>query len=310
MRALVLLLAACGPREVPPEDPEAAAPVCEGLSTPAPGTGTWGREVRDAALRPVLVEAFDDADHDVLVDSRSWTWDSDRIAQDTWMRTATTGAVITVTTVHQYDAAGHEIASEGSDPADPTVPVWRRETDWSGDVPVELRYDAGADGTIDTTEVREYDAAGRPIASTVTWGEEPHGGSVWEYADASGRDHVQRIDADGDGGFETEITRTYDADGRLATADTDALADLEGAVHEAWTWDADGRPLSHTSTGYGTLVDRWTYDGRGLLVAYESGWDDGSGADPEITEPSTTTWTCDAGVADAAPIADPTRPLP
>ncbi|WP_412794223.1 LamG-like jellyroll fold domain-containing protein [Streptomyces sp. MS06] len=249
--------------------------------------GTWSETDYDAAGRPTLAKQYDASDN--LLAQRSMQYDgvgnlvaatdpAGHTSHFTYdaagtltQETEPVDASTSITTSFGYDTAGHRTRF-----TDGRGNSWRYTyTPWGQPEKVIEPTTAAYTSAADTTTTYAYDADGRP--TTVT---RPGGVTTSMSYDALG----QLTQTSGSGADAATATRhfTYDADGRVLSADTDqagstGAADHQAATHDAFTYDDRGDLLT-TSGSAGSSSFSYGDDGQ-LLSRTDAAGTTGYGYD-------------------------------
>ncbi len=301
MRLLaVALVAACGPGTA---DPYAFADAgCVGVTPDM----THSRETRDALLRTVRLELFEDAARTERTSDTTAVWTGDRLDHTEEVLFEDGVAAATRTSVYTRDAAGRVLAVETTLAGDPDLvgpaSSTRRTTRYEGDLAVLEQVDEGADGTIEESTAIAYDAEGRRLHATETHLDGTTAVIAWEYPDPARLDHSETTDWSADGTVEYTAVRTYDGDRLVEEQRAEEI--LGSRYTRTWTWE-DGRVRELTQASEeGAMILRYDWTDRGLpasTVQEDDG--DGDGVFERSTE-RRTTWTCTGIVADQAPLPE------
>jgi hypothetical protein len=179
----------------------------------------------------------------------------------------------------EFDADGNEIRREDFTPGNP-MPVRIFTYDYNADGQLTMiRFDDGADGTIDSSTVNTYDENGRQTSSLIS---NNVADTLYTFRyDAIG--NRTRIDTDdfNDGDIDSSDTWEYDSHNRVTryVRDFDGDSTTPNPV-DTYEYDVDGnvtrRENDDIGDGMPNRIRIWQYDANGFLVG-ESEDSDGDG---------------------------------
>jgi len=206
--------------------------------------------------------------------TRVWTFEGDRITRFQVRETATGSVLLDARWEYEGGQVVVETFSElGGD-------AFEAVRTWDGDRLVQRTLDLGRTGTVDRTEVYEYDGD-RRTADVMHTDDDgvSDAGRTYRYAQAAvDRPTYQDLDVDGDGTPEMAWGWGWNPDGLWVSYDEGA--DLK--IEERWVWDDRRRLLSH----HGPDVDAtytWGVDAESDTMEIDDGdprteihtWEDG-----------------------------------
>jgi YD repeat-containing protein len=129
--------------------------------------------------------------------------------------------------------------------------------------------DLGANGSDDFRLRTVYDGEGRVVGLDDAWRNNAGSSSRREQDwDDAGRLWRERRDDDRDGAWNEQVVTTYDAEGNPLLVENDAGMDDTVDTSQAWTYDAEGRWLTHAWSEGGVVVSSQerTYDDAGRML--------------------------------------------